>query len=225
MNRQRVQENLVALFLRLNGYFTTSLIIHSEKDSEVSGEIDIIGVRFPNHKQSDRNVKSDSKLEMPKDKIDIIICEVKGGKSQLKFNDFLNDKKNVIKLLEWVGVVNSENIHSVADKIINAIKVSEVQNCEPFPKIEIGDYCIRLLLFAPDKIKPRNNQRNFISGSDMINFCWKCFRPDNIRETCSTNYKSINNWGEQFEKLVGYFKNHDKSTVGTIKDLYKHFDV
>lgn len=226
MSRHRIQENLVALFLRLNGYFTTSLIIHSEKEFQVSGEIDIVGIRFQNHKQTDRNINFFSNLDIPKDKIDIIIGEVKGGKSQLSFNDFLkNDKKNVIKLIEWIGNVNSSDIETIADKIIDAIQSTEIQNCEPFPHIYIDNYCFRPILFALDRIKPRDNQKNFISGNDMINFCWECFRPSVARETCSTNYTSISNWGGQFEKMVGYFKNHEKTEVGNMDDLYKHFNV
>ena len=44
MKRSELQEKLVALYLRLNRYFTTELIIHSPNAKEVEGEIDIIGV-------------------------------------------------------------------------------------------------------------------------------------------------------------------------------------
>lgn len=224
--KHRVQENLVALYLRLNGYLTTSLIIHSEKDENVSGEIDIIGVRFPNHKQVDREIDFSPELDIPENKIDVIICEVKGGKSKLSFNKFLkNDMQNIHKLIEWIGVVDSENIEFIVEEFKKTIRTEENQILKPFPRIELDNYCIRPIMFAPDRIKPKANQNNFISGNTMINFCWDCFRPSIVRESCSTNYKSVSNWGEQFERIVGYFKDYDKTSAGTIEDLYNHFNV
>jgi hypothetical protein len=35
----------------------------------------------------------------------------------------------------------------------------------------------------------------------------------------------VNNWGEQFERPLGYFKNKDKTTPGNITELYQHFNV
>ena len=47
-----IQENLVKLYLRLNGYFTTGFIIHSNKN-KIKSEIDNISIRFPNNTQND----------------------------------------------------------------------------------------------------------------------------------------------------------------------------
>ena len=50
--KSTIQEQLATLYLRLNGYFTTGYIIHTSKN-DIEGELDIIGVRFPYHKQDD----------------------------------------------------------------------------------------------------------------------------------------------------------------------------
>ena len=108
---------------------------------------------------------------------------------------------------------------------MDAVQHTEVQHLGPIPRILYKDISIRPLIFAPDKTSQRKNQIKFINGPELINFCWKCFRPENRRETCETNYKSVNNWGEQFERLVGYFKDHNKQNAGNINELYVHFNI
>lgn len=225
--KSNLQESLVALYLRLNGYTTTGLILHSPKDEAVAGEIDIIAVRFSEHKQLDRIIECSSELEIPNDtRIDIIVGEVKGGTYPLQFNESLRlHDERVTKLFQWIGICQDDDLNKLSKTFMSKIQVQEIQKPDPFPIIRYSDISIRPILFAPDRTVQRNNQIKFISGIELISFCWNCFRPEYRRVTCETNYRAINNWGEQFERLVGYFKNRDKNTAGVIDDLYDHFRV
>jgi hypothetical protein len=230
MSKSRLQEKLVALYLRLNGYFVTGLIINSAQDENIDGEIDIIGVRFCNHRQEDRLIKCSAYLDIPRDSnIDIIIGEVKGQGESLQFNSSIreNDDRRY-KLLTWLGFVEDKDIEKINEELRTRIQTKEINSSEKFERIdyprENSFISIRPILFAPDRPNPRDNQVKFINGQQMIDFCWKCFRPENRREYCETNYRSIDAWGEQFEDLVRYFKQKAKSEQGTIKDLYKQFE-
>ena len=72
--RSTIQEQLATLYLRLNGYFTTGYIIHSN-EKKITGELDIVAVRFPFHHQDDTEHNSSEFLEIPKN-IDLVIAEV-----------------------------------------------------------------------------------------------------------------------------------------------------
>ncbi len=230
MSKSRLQEKLVALYLRLNGYFVTGLIINSAQDENIDGEIDIIGVRFCNHRQKDRLIECSAYLDIPRDSnIDIIIGEVKGQGESLQFNPSIRENGDRrYKLLTWLGFVEDKDIEKINEELRTRIQTKEINSSEKFERIdyprENSFISIRPILFAPDRPNPRNNQVKFINGQQMIDFCWKCFRPENRRKPCETNYRSIDAWGEQFEDLVRYFKQKAKSEQGTINDLYKQFE-
>jgi hypothetical protein len=74
MTRSHIQEKLVALYLRLNGYTTSGLILHSPEDESVEGEIDLIGVQFIHHSQPDRIIGCSEELDIPSDSfVDILV--------------------------------------------------------------------------------------------------------------------------------------------------------
>jgi hypothetical protein len=227
MKRSALQEKLVALYLRLNGYMTTGLILHSPNDYEVEGEIDIIGARFRSHSQPDRVIGCSDILEIPTDsEIDIVVGEVKGRKEQLQFNESLRLYPDRLeKLFKWIGIINANNMKSVVNEFIEIVTPREIQSSKSFPVIPKNNFTIRPILFAPDRPQPRNNQIKYIQGEELINYCWKCFRPEYRRKTCETDYKAVNNWGEQFERLVGYFKDKDKKEPGNVAELYQHFEI
>ncbi|MBL4805719.1 MAG: hypothetical protein JKY31_00330 [Rhodobacteraceae bacterium] len=83
MTKDKVYEALTALYLRLNGYFTTGLVIHSAERGQNAGEIDCLAVRFPSHHQSLRSIKESDFLDVSDKMIDLIICEVKIFRSQV----------------------------------------------------------------------------------------------------------------------------------------------
>ncbi len=231
MTKSELQEKIVALYLRLNGYLTTGLIIHSSEETKVDGEIDIVGVRFSNHQQADRLINCSENLDIPdKSNIDVIIGEVKGGNNPLQFNESIREHEDRrYKLLSWIGFLDDKDIEEISKELKSKIQTKEVNSSESFEYISYESknmkFSIRPIIFAPDKPVPRNNQIKFINGQEMIDFCWKCFRPEFRRASCETDYWSINNWGEQFETLVQYFKAETKTEPGTIKEIYKHFGL
>lgn len=50
--KSEINEMLTALYLRLNGYFTTGLVVHSDEWGNVKTEADVVAIRMPHHSQS-----------------------------------------------------------------------------------------------------------------------------------------------------------------------------
>jgi hypothetical protein len=227
MKRQDIQEDLVKLFLRLNGYFTTGLIIHSPINGRNQTELDIVAIRFPYHNQIDRVVECSDFLQIPKDSIDIIIGEVKS--SVVQFNKALReDKDSIEKLINWIGSFDSEEVTQITEILLEEMKPRINNNSDSFKKImfkgKTGNYSIRPIIFSLNKPQPQNNEERFINGQLILDFIWECFRPDAHRESCSVKY-DLNNWGHSLLPIIKYFKDKKKHSVGDINDFYKHFDV
>ena len=55
MDTSDLQELLAALYLRLNGYFPSGFIAHASVGNLT--EIDILAVRFPDHRELEREVE------------------------------------------------------------------------------------------------------------------------------------------------------------------------
>ena len=84
LDKSDVQETLVSLYLRLNGYFVSGFIAHA--DYGVRTEMDVLAVRFPLHSEPEREVLPCDRLAVPNDEIDFIVGEVKGGTENVRFN-------------------------------------------------------------------------------------------------------------------------------------------
>ncbi len=69
MDKSDLQEVLTALYLRLNGYLASGYIAHAHVGNLT--EIDIIAVRFPGHKEPEREVSPCKYLRPPSDRIDL----------------------------------------------------------------------------------------------------------------------------------------------------------
>lgn len=50
VDRSDIQETLVSLYLRLNGYFVSGFIVHAVYGVET--ELDVLAVRFPRHEET-----------------------------------------------------------------------------------------------------------------------------------------------------------------------------
>lgn len=225
--RQDLQEDLVKLFLRLNGYFTSGLIIHSPIRGRNQTEIDVVAIRFPFHNQEDRIVECSEFLQIPIDTIDIIIGEVKSSK--IIFNEALRENINSIeKLINWIGAFDSEEVSQIKEILYEEMKPKINNNSDSFKKImfrgKSGNYSIRPIIFSLDISQPKKDQERFINGQIILDFIWDCFRPDILRDSCSTVY-STNNWGYSLQPIVDYFKCREKLSVGNINDFYNHFNV
>lgn len=211
MKKHELEEKLVKLFLRLNGYFLTDLVIHSGKKGENKTQIDAIGVRFPFHEQKDRGLNCSEVLCIPEGKIDVLVCEVKGSTEVPKFNESLTNSPEAIeKLLSWIGIFEQSKV----EKIANELK-------KTFTTIENDIYSLRPVLFTFGG--KRNPETLSATGEEVLDFIWACFRPPNDRASCSTTY-NYEAWGPDYTELVRYFKDNKEST-GRITDLYKYFGI
>lgn len=222
-----IQEDLVKLYLRLNGYFATGLIIHSPNFGSNLTELDTVAVRFPFHCQSDRQIICSDYLQIPNNGIDVIIAEVKSGTQRLQFNSALRESRIPIeKLISWLGAFDSTEIEKVIEALQLALTPKKINTPDKFQIVLVsgntGSFSIRPIIFSMDRLQPKRNQPRYISGQMMLDFVWDCFRPNIIRQSCSTEY-DLNLWGHSLLPIVEYFKDPAKVLVGNITDYYNYF--
>ncbi|WP_318440465.1 hypothetical protein [Photobacterium leiognathi] len=219
--RSQLQERLVRLYLRLNGYFSDGFIVHNDINGRISSEVDILGVRFPNHSESEREVGLCPRLQLnDSNDIDVLIGEVKSNGVSLRFNNAISANIEVLrKILNRVGAMEREVVdRCIAD--IHGLFSPKPINSDSVKRILIpeSNVQISILLFAPETNNQRNNQNYFITGNDIFTYIWSCFRPENTRESCSVRY-DFSAWRD-YEDIVRYFKDRDRKRPGSINDLY-----
>ena len=111
----RGSELLVECYLRLNGYFiVNNFILHKQHGSQET-EVDLIGIRFPNQIELIKDdgghgriqqLENDAELIGEEKLVDVIIAEVKKGKSGIN-GPF--EKEEVLKyILNWIGCLNGK---------------------------------------------------------------------------------------------------------------------
>jgi hypothetical protein len=229
------QEQLAALYFRLNGYLVSGFIIHApegetnEKGEHRSsrGDIDLLAVRFPHNAEPEREIETSKYLGTSKDRIDFVICEVKGGKQPLQFNNKLRTEHEAVRsVLRWLGFIEEEKIEQILKDIIILLSTDYPKNPSTFREHIIPDtnFKIRAILFAPDRKKPtQKNQDRYIYSDEIMSYFWKCFRPLAKRNLCQVYY-DFGLWGAH-EKIVRYFKEKEGSDPGNITDLYELFQL
>jgi len=231
MTKSRFQEKLVGLYLRLNGYFQTGYIPHSEIWGNAGTDIDRIALRLPFHSQPETTVKPSPELKIPDSTIDIIIAEVK--LSRVEFNDTLKNLEkralqNWEQIFRWIGFFNEKEIELLSPEAIDLVKLDGAKSHDNSfryieRKNEFGVITIRPILFIIDEECEQNFSKLWIDGETMINYMWECFCPV-VRDGCSTKYP-FKLWGEEYEDIVNYFKiRHEQGLKkGTLQEMYKSF--
>lgn len=225
MEKNRLQERLVALYLRLNGFFQTGLIVHSEEHGNNRTEIDRIAVRFPHHRQDDRQVDFCEKLGKPGAATELLIVEVKNGTPV--FNPALHDASrnpasNLEKILSWAGLFDSSEMENITSSLITSLRNSKNGVYEP---VHAGT-AENQINVQPISVSFEGRE-DFINaggivGQDVIDYIWQCLCPGERRPTCSTTY-AFNNWGYEYEDLVTFFKERDANP--SIEEVYIHFNI
>jgi hypothetical protein len=220
--KSEIQERLLSLYLRLNGYFVSGFIVHSSVPGQNLAEIDLLAVRFPHNREPERQVDTDSLLEPSSEMIDLLICEVKGGAERPRFNpSLLASADRLCSLLRWAGLHSEDEINELAPKVVAAL----APNQSPQPKIPMAlgprGTRVRGLICCPDRGAPRDNQAWFIPGSAMLTYLSRCFCPAAPRTACATTY-DFGLWHEH-ESIVRYVKTRGPENVGTMRDLYSYF--
>ena len=226
-----IQENLTKLYLRLNGYFTSGFIVHSN-ERMINSELDIIGIRFPFHNQDDTEHNSSDFLEIPEN-LDIIIAEVKSKGKSLKFNRSLYNEEAIgswMKILNWIGFLNNEEQNlKLSQELINSIIPKENSQLKKFRSINLeksdfGKISIRPIMVSPERINS-NNADKFINWTEINDFLWLCLCPREEREMCGTRY-DFTAWGELAD-LVNVYKarQNDQSKFEKIEELYRDLEI
>lgn len=210
-------EKLARLYLRLKGYFVTNLIIHSSTSGDLSTEIDIIGVRFPFHRQDDRKVNVPDILECSHDSIEIIIADVKNVNKveYVKFNPGLrSNRASIEKLIKWIGCFNSID-DSLLDKFEDHLNLHRDPQMNGFSEFaydnEFGKFLFKFTFFCPSLSPWSNKGFKYICADELLDFTWECLNQINIIETCSRTY-NYDMWNEHSEMVEFFKKENHKVT-------------
>lgn len=213
-----VPEALVTLYLRLNGFFTSGLILHSGDKGKARGDIDCLAVRHPFHDQSERGVEPDPFLgvgAVP----ELLLCEVKSSVPALSFNERLRvDPAALNALLRWAGLVRPDLVDAATQQLLPLI-----QDGVPIETVRSGvtvdGLRIRALLCCPRCQPFQPTDRWCIQGDHLLDYINKCLNPHVPRPSCSTAYP-LELWGGYLEPLVMYFKSLPSAAVPTFAGLH-----
>jgi hypothetical protein len=220
MKKSDVNEILAQLYFRLNGYFTTGLILHSPEWGQARTEIDCLAIRHRYHCQPERRVEGSDFLGVHNGETDIILCEVKSDKNSLRFNQPIkNDIEALRATLRWTGIFTEANVCSVADRLMPLLQDDTHLDAMRTGVIE-ESIRVRPLLCCPSCSEAAIDKWCLL-GSDIFDFANQCFNPEERRDTCSTRY-NFQQWGYPFSSVVTYFKNRCEAETINIDELYQH---
>lgn len=219
--RPQINEALATLYLRLNGYFTTGLILHSPDWGTNRTDLDCVGIRNPNHSQPERGIESSKFLGIQQGEVDLVICEVKSDPAELAFNKGLrNDLEAICALLWWVGAFDATQVESVAKRLQPLLQDGVAPEDARNGVIE-GSCRIRPLLCCPALPEEKSRDRWCLTEAEIFRFANECFNPAVKRDSCSTRY-NFQQWGYAFVPLITYFKNVSSQGSPNLLDLYEH---
>jgi len=231
MDRSDVQETLVHLYLRLNGYFVSGYIVHAPH--AVATELDVLAVRFPRHEEAEREILCSRHLAIPAERIDLLVGEVKGGADNVNFNvRFRNNPATVHSVLQRFGAFPCAEIDRAVAAVPQLLDPARLRRAGAFPEIDLalwGDSNshrakLRFVPFATEQTRSTGGTRPYIFSDDMLGFAWDCFRPQRQRALCDVRY-NFDLWGPQFVQMVQFLKNPARTDPGTIQDLYTAYGL
>lgn len=215
----KVQEELVSLYLRLNGFFVTGFIVHSPIHGRNQSELDALALRLPFNSEPEREIGPDLLLNLSTEHTDLALCEVKSKGQQLQFNKALTGSPGVVAtVLRWSGLFENSEV----DGLCGALRAALSPRRTPAgtaPTI-IGPRGVRIrgLLFSPERKSRRPNQPWFVTGPEVMEYVWRCLCPPTRRPSCTTTY-DFQLWGNH-EPIVRYFKSVGTDGPGDIDALY-----
>ena len=217
MGYDEIYETLAALYLRLGGYFTTGLIIHSESKGNNRGEVDWLAIRMPFHNQDARAVKTPDFLGEFDGHTDLLICEVKS--SRIGFNESLRSCDNLGDVLRWAGVIPEDKIAGVAARLLPLLH----DDASPQAVREgVTESTVRVspLLCYPSVPADQNDGWR-LTEEEIFGFIDSCLDPKKAPATCARRYP-YEMWGSSFEHIVRWFKGRKKEEPLTAAELVRH---
>jgi hypothetical protein len=223
--KPKLQEDLVGLYLRLNGFFVTSFIVHSSDHGLNLTELDALALRLPFNSEPEREIGPDPLLDLSCQYTDLALCEVKSKGQQLRFNDALLKSPDALKtVLRWAGLFEASEIDDLSNEVYKALSPDNEKASPDMPPTVIGPRGIRVrgLLCSPERDRRDRNQPWFISGRDIMSYVRKCLCPKTPRSSCSTTY-DFQSW-RYHEPIVRYFKSAEPSNPNQMKSIYRYVE-
>jgi hypothetical protein len=213
-----VPEAITTLYLRLNGFFTSGLVLHSSKKGSVRGDVDCLALRHPFHDQSERGVGSDPLLCLGTTP-ELLLVEVKSSIPALSFNERLRtDPAALNAFLRWTGLVRPDSL-SAATKQLSALIQDGVSVDLAREGTVIDGVRVRALLCCPRCPAKQSVDRWCIRGEQLLDYVNRCLNPHVPRPSCSTTYP-LELWGGFLEPLVTYFKKLPLAATPTYSGLH-----
>ncbi len=222
--KSEVNEALVVLYLRLNGYFTTGLIVQAPEWGQARTEIDCLAVRHPQHSQPEREVPSSPFLGLQEGIVDLLICEVKSLPAEVAFNRRLREEPGVLEaVLRWGGLFDDAAVPGVARQLLPFLQ-SGVSADRARGGVSEGGIRVRGLLCCPPATEGELPGLWCLVRSEILRFAHECFNPAVPRNACSTRY-NFQLWGGGLAPVVEYFKGLTATDTPRIKDIYEYVDA
>jgi hypothetical protein len=217
--RAETQEALLHLYLRLNGYFVTSFIVHSSAPHKNITQIDALAVRHRFSRESKREV-GPSEFLNPKG-TDLLVCEVKSHNQPLQFNEsFRESDIAIFDVLHWSGLFNQKVVRQVARELKPLLQPSAPAHKSRKGVSGGGGIRVRPLLCSPETNSCAEEEPWFLCGGEIFSYIAKCLRPESLRDNCSTQY-DYDLWGTKLAPLVRYFKRLPHGEQGETRGLYE----
>ena len=219
---EQVPEALTVLYLRLNGFMTSGLVLHSDVKGNTRGDVDCLAVRFPHHDQRERGVGPDKYLRLSSI-TECLICEVKSSTTNISFNKPIREQDEAVdQLLRWLGFVEAKELSTVVPNVRQLLQ-DGVTAAVAQDGLTHRDVRIRAVFACPSCQFDENKQldRWILYGDWMISYIRECLVADAPRQDCATKY-SCDIWGSYLEPLVDYFKTLPKKEEPSLKGLTVH---
>lgn len=215
MKTSDVHEALAALYLRLNGYFTTGLILHSPEWGRSQTEIDCLAIRHLHHSQAERGFGTAEFLDNTKEVTDLILCEVKSDPNHLSFNRPIRTEPEALRtILRWAGIFSEAEMESIVYRLQPLLQEGVTAETAKMGVLE-GGFRVRALLCCP-ALDGSVVDRWCLTGDEIFGYAGQCFNPAEPRPSCSTRYNLLQ-WGYPFTPIVQWLKERpDPLTLGAL---------
>lgn len=224
MTKSDLQEALVVLYLRLNGYFTTGFIVHSSTPGRVTTELDVLAVRLSRNAQPERGIGCAPELDPWNSGMDFIIGEVKSQRETFQFNRDIRDPGAVAAVLRWWGHLTDVEVAQKTPEVVSILEPLPAATAAPTVQCP-RDARVRTILFSPETRSERRSQQAwFIPGPPLFRYLFECLHPDEPRAACAANY-GAGQWGVGLGPVIAYFKDRGRTTPGGLDDLVAHLGI
>lgn len=215
MKRSQFYEILAGLYLRLNGYFQTGYIAHSDIKGQNAAEIDILAVRFPKHRQEDRQVDCCHVLYPSDTAIELIIAEVKTA--AIQFNRSIKSGPSANRtwnhLLSRTGMFDQDQTETMIPRLLDFTD-RDTSCLGGIPcDSAFGSVLVKPVIFSIESAPCTQEPKRYISGNEIIEYLWLCLCPAELRDSCSTSYP-LGNWGPLYQPVVKILKERNDLNLG-----------